>query len=61
MTPKPTTEPTVELTPPVKVGDTVIHNGELTEHTILAITPEGNLQLTGCACLTAPTAVTKKA
>lgn len=52
-------EPSVKLTPEFKVGETVTHIGDGSTHTILKISKEGNLTLSGAATLIRPTAVTK--
>jgi hypothetical protein len=52
-------EPSVKLTPDFKVGDSVIHIGEKTTHTILKIDAEKNLTLSGVATLIHPAAVKK--
>ncbi len=52
-------EPTVKLTAEFKVGETVIHAGEKTEHKILAIKPEG-IRCTGLAGLINPKILLKK-
>lgn len=53
-------DPVVKLTPDFKVGETVIHLAEGTEHKILKLDKDGNLQLTGVATLIRPDAVKKK-
>lgn len=52
-------EPTVKLTPDFKIGETVTHIGEGTEHRIINISADGYLLLTGVATLIRPSAVRK--
>ena len=55
-----TTEPTVKVTPDFKVGETVIHLGERTEHKVLKVNKDKTLILEGLAARIRPTAVSKK-
>lgn len=52
-------EPTVKLQPDFKIGETVVHQGEKTEHKVIAIKPEG-LRLEGLAGLVNPAILAKK-
>jgi hypothetical protein len=55
----PAAEPTVQLHPKFKVGETVVHKGEKTEHRVIAIKPDG-LRLEGLAGLVNPAILGKK-
>lgn len=53
-------QPTVKLTPDFKVGETIVHKFDGTEHTILSITPEGNLECSNRIGLMPPNVAAKK-
>jgi len=56
----PNSEPTVKLTPDFKVGETVTHNGEKTDHKVLKVNEDKTLILEGLAGHILPEAVSKK-
>jgi hypothetical protein len=53
-------EPVVKITPDFKVGETVTHKGERTDHKVLAVTKDKTLKLEGLAGTIRPEAVEAK-
>ena len=53
-------EPTVKVRPDFKIGETVTHIGERTDHKVLAINADGTFILEGLAGNIRPQAFEKK-